>query len=348
MIDRYYAEFWLAMIQISIDICNLIEQIIIYLIVKEENIDDVFEERLFFFVLVIIGLLSNIPSVSPYLYFQTMGSIAIEFGELMAYLFLLKHSINVILVAFISFLIEFTLHLMQIFLEYNSVKFKDDPYIFGKSTCGRVKYVVLRLISYCVFDATSISFLFLEKNSRFHNRFYEILILLTFYFPSIALGPAIESINKYTNEFDQGQIPQVTILLIWSLFCATIYFIMYSIPLAITGTVFAIQELREISLPYGYDYVVYIGSLIFFLTAILVFPPFMVWWWKFTYRRFKKMRTQAKQRLHQSKQDDSIDLYLKMIPRNQSTPSELNGSNQSSISKENGMTLSSRIDNIQM
>lgn len=308
MIDRYWAEFWLSMLQISIDVCNLIEQIIIYLIVKEETIDNSFEEHLFFFVLVIIGLLSNIPSVSPYLYFQTLGSITVEFGELMAYLFLLKHSINVILVAFISFALEFTLHLLQIFIEYNSVKSNEDQFIFGHSTCGRVKYIILRLISYCVFDATSIFFLFLDKQSRFHHRFYEILILLTFYFPSIALGPAIESINKFTNEFDQGRIPQITILLIWSLFCATVYFIMYSVPLSITGTIFAIQELREISSSTGYDYIVYICSLVFFITAIVVFPPFMIWWWKFTYQRFKRMRSEAKQRLQRFKQEDSLHL----------------------------------------
>lgn len=321
MINRYWAQFWLSMLQISIDICNLIEQIIIYLIVKEEAIENAFEERRFFFVLVIIGLLSNVPSVSPFLYFQTLGSIIVEFGELMAYLFLLKHSVNVILVAFISFAIEFTLHLLQIFIEYNTVKSKEEPFIFGQSTRGRVKYILLRLISYCVFDATSIVFLFLDHNSRFHHRFYEILILLTFYFPSIALGPAIESINKFTNEYDQGRIPQITILLIWSLFCATVYFIMYSVPLSITGTVFAIRELREMPSSHGYDYYVYICSLVFFITAILVFPPFMLWWWTFTYRRFKMMRTQAKQRLQPAKQeDDTLNCSLEMGPNVQAMP----------------------------
>jgi hypothetical protein len=41
---------------------------------------------------------------------------------------------------------------------------------------------------------------------------------------------------------------------------------------------FAIQQLQEVTQPYGYDFVVYISSLIFFSIAILIFPPFMIWW----------------------------------------------------------------------
>jgi len=48
----------------------------------------------------------------------------------------------------------------------------------------------------------------------------------------------------------------------------------------------AIQQLQEITQPYGYDFVVYISSLIFFSIAILIFPPFMIWWWKFIFIRF--------------------------------------------------------------
>ena len=310
MIERDRVEFWTSISQICIDICNLIEQIVIYFIVKAESVDDKNEQRLFFFLILTIGLLSNVPSVSSHIYFQAIGSMTVEFGELMAYLFLLEHSINVFLVAFLSFIFEFLCHSMQIYLEYNSVKSKERRFVFGQTTCGRVKYVVLRCVSYCVFDATSILFLFLKKESRFHYHFYEILILLTFYFPSIALGPAVESISKYKHQYDQGQVPQVTILLIWSLICATTYFIMYSVPLSITGIFFAIQELREIVTASGYDYVVYLSSLVFFATAILVFPPFMVWWWKFTYQRFKKMRIEAKQRMKQFGDEESVHQCL--------------------------------------
>ncbi|UJR24748.1 hypothetical protein I4U23_006122 [Adineta vaga] len=297
MVQRSFIEYWSSIIHISIDILNLIEQIIIYFIVKQESNNDKFEERLFFFVLLIIGLLSNLPSISPYLHIQTIGSIIIEFGELLAYLCLLKTSYNVILVAFISFTIETILHSLNIILEYKYGEKKTNDFIFGTNTFGRMKYVLIRSISYSIFDATSILFLFLEENSRFHYKFYEILILLTFYFPSIALGPALESIAIYKHQYEHGQIPQITILLIWSLICATLYFIMYCIPLSITGIIFGIQQLREIQRPFGYDFIVYVSSLCFFTTAILVFPPFMYWWWKFTYKRFKMMRIDAKKRL---------------------------------------------------
>jgi hypothetical protein len=74
---------------------------------------------------------------------------------------------------------------------------------------------------------------------------------------------------------------------------------MYSIPLSITGIIFGIQQLREINRPYGYDFVVYVSSLTFFSIGILVFPPFIVWWWRFTVRRFKTMRIDAKKRFNQ-------------------------------------------------
>jgi hypothetical protein len=306
MIPRHRVEYWSSIIQILIDLCNLFEQLIIYFIVKEESND----QRLFFFVLLIIGLLSNLPSASPYLYWQTIGSITIEFGELLAYLFLLEQSTGVILVAFISFTIEFIFHSIHIILEYNSDEKEDNIFIFGKTTCGRIKYVVIRSISYSVFDATSILFLFLDQKSRFHHKFYEILILLTFYFPSIALGPALESTTKFQYQYEHNQIPQITILLIWSLFCATIYYIMYCVPLSITGILFAIQELNEINQLYGYDYFVYVSSLIFFSIAILVFPPFMIWWWKFTFQRFQTMRIDAKKRLIQINEDNHMQQCL--------------------------------------
>jgi hypothetical protein len=299
MVKRDRVEYYTSILQILIDLSNLIEQIIIYFIVKEESNDDKNEERLFFFVLLVIGLLSNLPSASPHLYIQTIGSISIEFGELLAYLFLLKSSTKVFIVSFILFLIELTLHIAQIFLEYCSEeKQVHQIFVFGKTTCGRIKYVIIRSISYTIFNATSILFLFLDKNSRFHNKFYEILILLTFYFPSIALGPALESTTKYKYQYNHGQIPQITILLIWSLFCATIYYIMYCIPLSITGIIFAIKELQEITPSYNYDFIVYISSLTFFTIAILVFPPFMIWWWKFTFVRFKNMKIDAIKRFN--------------------------------------------------
>ncbi|CAF3322891.1 unnamed protein product [Rotaria sp. Silwood2] len=310
MIEKDRREYWSSIIQILIDLSNLIEQLIVYFIVKQESNNNKYEERLFFFVLLIIGLLSNLPSASPYLYIQTIGSISIEFGELLSYLFLLKKSISVFLASFISFSIEVILHSINIIVEYNSIEKTNHIFIFGKTTSSRIKYVLIRSISYSIFNATSILFLFLDDNSRFHYKFYEILILLTFYFPSIALGPALESITKYKYEYEQGQIPRITIFLVWSLICATLYFIMYCIPLSITGVFFSIQQLKEITPPYGYDFVVYVSSLTFFSIAIIIFPPFMIWWWRFTYQRFKNMRIDAKKRLKQINEQDSAHYSL--------------------------------------
>ena len=125
MVKRSTAEYCSSIIQILIDLSNLIEQIIIYFIVKEESNDDKSEERLFFFVLLVIGLLSNLPSASPHVYIQTIGSISIEFGELLAYLFLLKSSTNVFIVSLILFLIELTFHIIQIIIEYYSKEKQD-------------------------------------------------------------------------------------------------------------------------------------------------------------------------------------------------------------------------------
>lgn len=310
MIEKYRREYWSSIIQILIDLSNLAEQLIVYFLVKQQYYDNKYEERLFFFVLLVIGLLSNLPSASSYLFIRTLGSISIEFGELSAYLFLWKNSRSVVFVSFISFGIEVILHLLNIILEYYSNENKNNIFIFGKETYGRIKYVIIRSISYTIFNATSIFFLFLDDYSRFHYKFYEILILLTFYFPSIALGPALESITIFKYEYEKGQIPRITISLVWSLFCATLYFIMYCIPLSITGIIFAIQQLREINPPYGYDFIVYVSSLTFFSIAVLIFPPFMIWWWKFTFKRFKTMRINAKKQLKQSNEDDRLHYYL--------------------------------------
>lgn len=310
MLEKHRLKYWSPTIQILIDLSNLVEQLTVYFIVKQEFMDRNYEERLFFFVLLVIGLLSNLPSASPHLYIQTIGSISIEFGELLAYLILLKKSTSVIIVAFVSFTIEVILHSFNVFLEYKSIEKKENLFVFGKTTCGRIKYVAIRSISYSIFNATSILFLFLDDKSRFHYKFYEILILLTFYFPSIALGPALESTTKFKYEYEQGQIPKVTISLVWSLLCATLYFIMYCIPLSITGVIFATQQLQEMNPSYSYDFLVYASFLTFFSIAILIFPPFMVWWWKFTFQRFKKMRIEAKRRFQQSNEQDCVHRCL--------------------------------------
>lgn len=306
MMKKNVIEYCTSIIQILIDLSNLIEQLIIYFIVKQES-SEKSEERLFFFVLLVIGLLSNLPSASPYLFIQTIGSISVEFIELLAYLFLLKNSQKVFNASLILFLIEFIFHIIHLIIEYYVKEKEGKVFVFGKTTTGRIKYVIIRSISYSIFNATSILFLFLDEKSRFHDRFYEILILLTFYFPAIALGPALESTTKYQYQYDHGEIPRVTILLIWSLFCATIYYIMYCIPLSITGIVFAAQELMEMKPSCSYDFVVYVSSLTFFSIAILVFPPFMIWWWKFTFVRFRNMRKEAIERTDR-KQNEFISL----------------------------------------
>ena len=306
MVKKSVIEYYTSIIQILIDLSNLIEQLIIYFIVKEES-SEKSEERLFFFVLLVIGLLSNLPSASPYLYIQAIGSICVEFIELLAYLLLLKDSKNVFIASLILFVIEFIFHFIHLILEYCVKEKEVKVFVFGKTTAGRIKYVIIRSISYSIFNATSILFLFLDEKSRFHDRFYEILILLTFYFPAIALGPALESTTKYQYQYNHGEIPQITILLIWSLFCATIYYIMYCIPLSITGILFAAQQLREMEPSYSYDFIVYVSSLTFFSIAILVFPPFMVWWWKFTFVRFRNMRKEAIERFYR-KQNECLSL----------------------------------------
>ncbi|CAF4751806.1 unnamed protein product [Rotaria sp. Silwood1] len=137
---------------------------------------------------------------------RTIGSMTIEFGELLAYLFLLKNSPSVVIVSFILFSIEVLVHAIHI--QYWTK-------LFGR---------------FCF---------------------------------AIALGPAIESITKLKYEYEQGQMPRVTILLVWTLICATLYFIMYSIPLSMTGVVFAIQQFRELTPSYQYDFIVYLSSFIF-------------------------------------------------------------------------------------
>ncbi|CAF3927670.1 unnamed protein product, partial [Rotaria sp. Silwood1] len=71
-----------------------------------ESNNNKYEERLFFFRSFNNWFLSNLPSTSPYLYIRTIGSMTIEFGELLAYLFLLKNSPSVFIVSFILFSIE--------------------------------------------------------------------------------------------------------------------------------------------------------------------------------------------------------------------------------------------------
>ncbi|CAF5029811.1 unnamed protein product, partial [Rotaria sp. Silwood1] len=133
MIEKTRVEYWSSIIQILIDLSNLIEQLIIYFIVKQEsnnNNNNKYEERLFFFVLLIIGLLSNLPSASSNLYIRTIGSISIEFGELLSYLIFLKNSKSLIIVSFISFSIEVLLHSINIFIEYKSNEIKNNVFIF--------------------------------------------------------------------------------------------------------------------------------------------------------------------------------------------------------------------------
>jgi hypothetical protein len=310
MVDGRHVEYWSSIIQILIDLSNLSEQLAIYFIVKQESNDDKYQQRLFFFVLLAIGFLSCIFSAISQPYLKIIGSISIELGELSACLFLLKRSNKIVLVAFIFFGFEFALYSIIMILEYLSTERKVKAAFFGNSVCGRVKYIGMHLLMYCLFDATSIFFLFLDDNSRFHQTFYEILILLTFYCPNIALDPALESTARFKYEYEHGCVPRITIPLVWSLFCVTLYFLMYYVPLSITGIVFAVQELQETNQQHGYDFAVYITALVFFSIGIFVSLPFMSWRWRSAIHKLMTMRVNAERNSQKLNQPDYTYLCL--------------------------------------
>jgi hypothetical protein len=73
-----------------------------------------------------------------------------------------------------------------------------------------------------------------------------------------------------------------------------------------TGIIFAFQHLQEMEASFQYDFVVYVSSLAFFSIAIIIFIPFMIWWWNFTFTRFKNMRIDAKKRLKEFNENENI------------------------------------------
>ncbi|UJR16741.1 hypothetical protein I4U23_003641 [Adineta vaga] len=250
---------------IFIDIFNLAEQLGIYFIAKDNDLEETAQQR-FFFILFGVGGASTIEPLFLHPVAKIIFSICVESGELIAYLLLLKNTTNLLIVAILFFVLEVILHLICIFCEWNC----GEKY---SRKCPSVWCAFpLRIMLYGALFETQILFLFLDATSPFRGTFYEILMILG----TFCGIPMVEKVVDKGCHFgdDDADDDGDKIYSVWVVVLMIISGILVLI-VTITAVVYCAQLLPNRSEYKTYDFVIYIititsyGSILFSLVCAL-------------------------------------------------------------------------------
>ncbi|CAF0942047.1 unnamed protein product [Adineta steineri] len=248
---------------VFIDIFNLAEQLGIYFIAKDNDLDESSQQR-FFFILFGVGGASLFKSLLCHPVARIIFSMCIETGELVSYLTLLPNSTNLMIVAILFFVLEIIFHMLSIIcicgISENNVE------ECGKNCC----LLPLRIFLYGTLFETQIFFLFLDANSPFRDTFYEVLMVLATFFGL----PMVDIATEKACHIEDKDEEKTKVLEVWEGFLRILGAIIDPI-LIITAVVYCSLQLQNRDGLKTYDFVIYIitiisyGSIVFAIACAL-------------------------------------------------------------------------------
>ncbi|CAF1370949.1 unnamed protein product, partial [Adineta steineri] len=168
MIEKKTRHIILNIIDIIIDIFNLAEQLGIYFIVKQNDLDETAQQR-FFFILFGVGAASLFKPLFVHPSVKTAFGLCIDIAELVSYLTLLTNTTSLLIVAILFFILE-------AILRFNLAMFE-----------------------------TQILFLFVDPTSPFRDTFYEILMVLSTFFGVITVEKLSAHLCHMNNDEDEDE-----------------------------------------------------------------------------------------------------------------------------------------------
>lgn len=250
MVDSGKWKLLGAVMLILIDILNLAEQLAVYFISKQNDLNEIEQQR-FFFILFGVGGASTFKPIFVHPLLVTLFGISIEVGELVAYLKLLSNTTPLLIVVILFFCLEVIFYLISLFCLWN----EDKDYFenFAINCC----LLPARVLLYGVVFETQILFLFLDSQSSFRDTFFEILMIFSTYFGLSSMEKASKRCCGITEEEDS----EYTITHLWEIILSILSAI-EGIIIIITAVVYASQYLGNKDQLKTYDFVIYIMIII--------------------------------------------------------------------------------------
>ncbi|CAF3370567.1 unnamed protein product [Rotaria sp. Silwood2] len=245
---------------ILIDIFNLAEQLGVYFIAKQNDLDENEQQR-FFFILFGVGEASVFKPLLVHPILIVIFSISIEVGELVSYLTLLSNTTSLLVVVILFFSFEVIFHLINLIGICGDDHNHDHCQNFAISCCT----LPVRVFLYGLLFETQILFLFLDAQSSFRDTFYEVLIIFNTFFGL----SAIDKVARYCCPVGQKEDEGENILhTVWETSLSLLSIIEGPI-LLITAVIYASQSLQNKDQLKTYDVVIYIIILISYGSALL-------------------------------------------------------------------------------
>jgi hypothetical protein len=265
-------QTWAAIIEILIEILNLGEQIGMFFVEKASDLSEN-EERTFFFILVGIGGASMLKSSIPNERILIFISLAIETGELLAYILSLKRSTALYAVASVFYVIEFILHLIIFALSFKNEDDDDDRQMGLFRMFAQIG--LKTQWSIFITSLTPLTTLYLHPESHFRKSFYEFLVLLILFTGGSQKGSWTQAIKTMIsglqNDDSKSDTETVSrIYIYWGYFMGLFGFIISALIAVPTTFILACLEIRDHGkgLP-KYDLGLHIVQLIFGSISIL-------------------------------------------------------------------------------
>ena len=247
-------ELFASIMVILIDIFNLAEQLGVYFIAKQDDLNES-KQQLFFFILFGVGGASVFKPLFAHPIAMTLFSIGIEVGELVSYLLLLSNTTSLLVVAIVFFCLEVILHILALYGELGVEK--DYCEDFAKNLCT----LPARILVYGLLFETPILFLFLDPTSSFRGTFYEILLVFATFFGAAMIEVLGRRCCGVAEE-------ERTIHTAWQGFLSLLNSILGLI-ITVTAVVYASEAVQHKDQLKTYDFVIYIIVLVSYGGALL-------------------------------------------------------------------------------
>ncbi|CAF3448749.1 unnamed protein product [Rotaria socialis] len=241
---------------ILVDVLNLAEQIGVYFIARENDLDET-EQQKFFFILFAVGGALVFKPLCVHAIPMVLFSIAIEIGELVSYLAVLSNTTTLLVVVIVFSAVEIMLHMISIIGLWG----ENNGYCeeFVKNCCA----LPVRVILYGLLFQTQILFLFLDVNSPFRGTYYEVLMIFSTFFGLTSIDKIATKCCSMTEGDNENNL-----LTIWEGILSLLSALESPI-IVITAVVYASQLLQDRSSLKTYDFAIYIVIIITYGSALL-------------------------------------------------------------------------------
>ena len=255
----------IAILHILIDILNLSEQLAIYFIVKQDDLNEETQQK-FFFILFAVGGASSFESCLCHPVGKVIINLLIEVGEYVCYMTILPRTNSLLVAASIFFAFHMILYLINLILVAK------EPMQSCGQTAVEIFFTPLRIIVYSVLYELQVLFLFMEKNSLFRADLYEILQIINVFFGIITVQKLMTAVMrlKWPSKSSDGEnLIGDVVHMVWHILIVVLNSLVGLVVLII-GMIYSSQALSSRQTLTAYDFAVHIIVIVWYGLSLLL------------------------------------------------------------------------------